>query len=328
MTDLQDQVATITRRLESLEQQNADLRAQLAGEESTRERRRFDRRGLLRLGGAAAAVGAGSVLLRPGVAGATTGAMQFGQDNDAGAASTGLTSSISDPTNPVDTLHVTNSSTGTDSANAAAIVGRMTDLASEGPAIVGVNDGLSDAIVGVVTSTDISAVGAGVVGYGIDFGGVIGVSYGGGPGVGGLPYGSGPGVSGWSSSGADGMEAINDGVAPTAGRALYSHVDDPSNSKQAVYALTVGTGNAVLGHISHASSTIAAVEGTTTGKGPGIEGISSHGYGGRFTGAVQMRLVPTGASSHPSTGSAGAFYVDSHGRLWYCYATNRWKQLA
>ncbi len=48
--------------------------------------------------------------MRPSIAGATTGAMQFGQDNDAGADATGLTSS-----NSTDTLHVTNS------ANAPAL---------------------------------------------------------------------------------------------------------------------------------------------------------------------------------------------------------------
>jgi hypothetical protein len=327
MTDLRDHVETLTRRLESLEQQNAELRDQLADDASARERRRFDRRGLLRLGGVAAAAGAGSVLLRPGVAGATTGAMQFGQDNDAGTASTGLASSISDAVNPVDTLHVTNSATGTNSANSAAIVGHMTDAANQGAAIVGINDGFGDAIVGEVNPANVldpSNFGAGVVGYGVDNGGVIGVSYGGGPGVGGLPSGSGPGVSGWSSSGADGMEAINDDT----GRALYSHIESSTNSKQAVYARTIGTGNAVLGTISHSTSSASAVKGTTSGKGAAVEGASHAGPGGKFSGSVQVLLVPSGSSTHPSSSARGVLFVDHGGRLWFCKGGTSWKQLA
>jgi hypothetical protein len=253
-----------------------------------------------------------------------TSPVNIGVDNDAGAASTGLASSISDPTNPVDTLHVTNSSTGADSANASAITGHMTDTANQGAAILGINDGLSDAIVGEVTSNDISANGSGVVGIGIDFGGVIGVSSGSGPAVGGLPFGTGPGVSGWSSSGADGMEAINDDT----GRALYSHIDSTSNSRQAVYALTIGTGNAVLGAISHSTSSASAIKGTTNGKGVGVEGASHAGYGGKFAGTVQLLLVPSSASSHPSSGTRGALFVDHGGRLWFCKGGTSWKQLA
>jgi hypothetical protein len=66
--------------------------------------RRFGRRDVLRIGSVAAAIGAGTVLLRPQAAGATTGAMQFGQNNDAGNSSTGLTS-----TNVTDTLEISNS---------------------------------------------------------------------------------------------------------------------------------------------------------------------------------------------------------------------------
>ena len=74
-------------------------RGELAGS------RRFGRRDALRVGGvAAAAIGAGTVLLRPQAAGATTGAMQFGHENDSGGDSTGLSSA-----NPGDSLHISNS---------------------------------------------------------------------------------------------------------------------------------------------------------------------------------------------------------------------------
>jgi hypothetical protein len=74
---------------------------------------RIDRRTVARLGAVAAAVGAGSVVLKPGTAAATTGAMQFGAENDAASDGTGLSSANGD-----DTLHVRNS------ANAPAISAR------------------------------------------------------------------------------------------------------------------------------------------------------------------------------------------------------------
>jgi hypothetical protein len=64
----------------------------------------IDRRTLVRLGGVGAAVGVGSVLLKPSAAAATTAALQFGAENDAGTNTTGLTSASG-----TDTLHVSNS---------------------------------------------------------------------------------------------------------------------------------------------------------------------------------------------------------------------------
>jgi hypothetical protein len=78
MPDLSAEVQALARRVAALEAENEQLCT-----EQTPKPKRFDRRGLLRLGGVAAAAGAGSVLLRPGTAGATSGAMQFGATNDA-----------------------------------------------------------------------------------------------------------------------------------------------------------------------------------------------------------------------------------------------------
>jgi hypothetical protein len=64
---------------------------------------KVDRRALLRLGAAAAALGAGSLALKPNAAAATTAGMQLGAENDAANSATGVTSS-----NGTDTLHVTN----------------------------------------------------------------------------------------------------------------------------------------------------------------------------------------------------------------------------
>ena len=103
--------------------------------------RRFGRRDVLRIGSVAAAIGAGAVVLRPQAAGATTGAMQFGQNNDSGNNSTGLTSA-----NAVDTLDVSNS------ADAPAV-----RLRSGGTALVA--EGSDGGVLGVTIGA-----GAGVLG--------------------------------------------------------------------------------------------------------------------------------------------------------------------
>ncbi len=298
MTDLAQQMEVLARRLDALEVENTELRSQLDDAPATApaESRRFGRRNLLRLGGVAAAVGAGSVLLRPGVAGATTGAMQFGAENDAGATGTGLTSS-----NATDTLHVANTSGASDSA---AITAHIAGASSNSRAIHALNDGLSDAIVGEVTSSDPAASGAGVVGLGTDFGGVVGISSGSGPGVGAIGFGgTGSPIVGWTA--------------------------DTSSTTPTIEAEQDGLGIGVYAHIESATNNLAAVRAKTLGVGAGIDASSSHGTGGKFTGSkAQIQLVPGSGSTHPSTGSKGQFYVDKFGHLWYCYATNVWKKLA
>ena len=299
MTDLTQQMETLARRLDALEVENSQLREQLDGAPAAgpSESRRFGRRNLLRLGGAAAAVGAGSVLLRPGVAGAANGGnLVMGAENDSGIGSTGLTSS-----NATDTLHVQNTSGGSGSA---AITAHIIETDSNGIALHALNDGLADAIVGEVTSTDPAASGAGVVGLGIDFGGVVGISAGAGPGVGAIGFGgTGSPIVGWTA--------------------------DTSSTAPTIEAEQDGSGIAMYAHIEKSSNALAAVRAKTIGVGAGIDASSSLGTGGKFTGKkAQIQLVPGTGSTHPSTGSKGQFYVDKYGHLWYCYATNLWKKLA
>jgi hypothetical protein len=93
-----------------------------------------------------------------------------------------------------------------------------------------------------------------------------------------------------------------------------------------------GTGQGVWGEINDSSKTQAAIIGTTEGSGPAIEGRSVRGRGGAFRGKkAQIRLIPSTATTKPSTGSRGDLFVDSSGRLWYCKtggSTTGWKQLA
>lgn len=53
------------------------------------------------------------------------------------------------------------------------------------------------------------------------------------------------------------------------------------------------------------------------------------GRGGQFHGAAaQVRLLPSKATSHPSSGQRGDLFVDTSGRLWFCRGGTTWKQIA
>ena len=61
----------------------------------------------------------------------------------------------------------------------------------------------------------------------------------------------------------------------------------------------------------------------------GVMGVSAHGRGGVFTGPVaQVRLTPSTAVTHPTSGARGDFFLDRSGRLWFCKGGTSWKQLA
>lgn len=74
----------------------------------------------------------------------------------------------------------------------------------------------------------------------------------------------------------------------------------------------------------------------TTGAGFGVVGVGGKlGRGARLSGgAAALQLLPSTAGSHPTTGKAGDFFVDSSARLWYCQKASSgnvaatWKQLA
>ena len=61
----------------------------------------------------------------------------------------------------------------------------------------------------------------------------------------------------------------------------------------------------------------------------GVYGASEKGRGGIFKGNVaQLRLVPSAATTHPSSGQIGDLFVDKSGRLWFCKGGTTWKQVA
>lgn len=57
-----------------------------------------------------------------------------------------------------------------------------------------------------------------------------------------------------------------------------------------------------------------------TGAGFGVVGVGGkNGRGGRFTGgAAALQMPPSKDATHPISGKAGDFFVDSSARLWFC----------
>jgi hypothetical protein len=132
---------------------------------------------------------------------------------------------------------------------------------------------------------------------------VVGISAGSGPGVGAIGFGgTGSPIVGWTA--------------------------DTSSAAPTIEAEQDGVGHGVFAHIEKTTNTHAAVRANTIGVGAAVDASSSLGTGGVFRGKkAQIQLVPSTASTHPSTGAKGQLYVDKSARLWYCYATNKWKQI-
>jgi hypothetical protein len=60
----------------------------------------------------------------------------------------------------------------------------------------------------------------------------------------------------------------------------------------------------------------------------GVYGSSATGRGGVFKGKkAQVRLVPSTASTHPSSGSLGDLFLDRNKRLWLCKGGTSWHLL-
>jgi hypothetical protein len=154
---------------------------------------------------------------------------------------------------------------------------------------------------------------------------------------------SGPGIDGYSGSGQGvyGSSLLGVGVF---GEALNAGTNSIKGLKQ-------NAGTAVWGDIQATLSTDGAVVGTTNGTGPGVRGVNSvdgsgvwgrsvgtgngiygesvNGRGGRFVGKkAQIRLDPSTAITHPSSGAAGDIFLDKSKRLWFCKGGTTWVKLA
>ncbi len=315
MDELVNELAGLHARLDALEAENAALRVRLEPEPAAAPSR-FDRRSLLRMGGVAAAAGAGVVLMRPASASATTGNFKFGDENDAGSDATSLDSMSDDAT-----LALTNDGNGN------TLVAEIINPDSTAAVVYASDAGTGGGLVGEVTNPTSEA--PGVTGIGIVGGGVTGFTDGSGPGVGAIAdTGTGPALLAIVSnadSNSPAVEAIHEGL----GNAVYARVVNDDNVRHAIDVDTTGSGHAVLGTITNTASTKPALRGETTGAGAGIEAKSAKGTGGKFTGkTAQIYLVPSTATTHPRSGTRGQLFVDKSGRLWFCKGSTSWKQLA
>jgi len=189
----------------------------------------------------------------------------------------------------------------TDHANAYGVHGVTSAVGSygvrgeatgnDGCGVYGTGSGESNAI-GVYGNTGQTAGGAGVVGYG-EYGMIA----------------TGTDV-GLEADGANyAVRATCSGIGATAVSATLS---DSRNKSAAVSATTSGAG--------------AAVSAAST-SGVGVSGIGVRGASFAGT-AAQWHARPGSRSTHPSSGEAGDFYVDSAHRLWFCRGRTEWVRLA
>jgi hypothetical protein len=143
-----------------------------------------------------------------------------------------------------------------------------------------------------------------------------------------------------------------DGIAMAAacsddGQAILANSFSAAATKDTVTVSNAGKGRGLYVESTNATNANGAITGVNDGTGTGVwgearaAGVGLVGYGGvkgrgaQLTSSVApLRMVPAVASSHPSTGKAGDFFVDSSARLWYCQKASSgslaatWKQLA
>ena len=73
---------------------------------------------------------------------------------------------------------------------------------------------------------------------------------------------------------------------------------------------------------------VECVHGFSNGTGAGVHGESALGRGGRFKGKkAQIRLDPSTAATHPTSGAAGDLFLDASTRLWLCKGGTSWVRL-
>jgi hypothetical protein len=153
-----------------------------------------------------------------------------------------------------------------------------------------------------------------------------------GNGVYGEATGSGTGVYAISQSGyglfAHGEQATGGHIETVSqyGAGLEVAIANTANRRGAIESTTNGGGAAVYGTTSGAGP---GVWGYATGMAPGLKGTSALGRGAVVAGKkAQLKLAPSAALTHPTSGQMGDLFVDKSGRLWFCKGATTWKQLA
>jgi hypothetical protein len=108
-------------------------------------------------------------------------------------------------------------------------------------------------------------------------------------------------------------------------RAMYAESTSTTNINGTITGVNDGHGIGVWGE-----------QRNNTGSGFGVVGVGgSLGRGARLSGgAAALQMLPSTASTHPTTGKVGDFFVDSTARLWFCQKASSgttgatWKQIA
>jgi hypothetical protein len=139
------------------------------------------------------------------------------------------------------------------------------------------------------------------------------------------------GVYGYSETGG-GEGVIGMGDTGVHGQSYFGsagmHAEGMTGPARGLVAQAHGTGQALWAQIDNVSNTKDSVRAETSGTGSGIYATSANGAGGKFAGkTANITLVPSTASSHPASGSAGQLFVDASKRLWFCKGGTDWHQL-
>jgi hypothetical protein len=174
----------------------------------------------------------------------------------------------------------------------------------------------------------LSHSGSAVYGSSLSGGGVFGVSE------------SGVGAAGSSTSGY-GMHAQSDsnmGIYTQSGSSYGVFSQGGSASLPSILGWAYGNAAGVQGY---SGPTLPAAPPNHTGvhgyadqdaTAVGVNGQSPKGRGVVASGgAAQLRLVPSSATTHPTSGAVGDLFLDKSARLWLCTTTGSpatWKQVA
>jgi hypothetical protein len=158
--------------------------------------------------------------------------------------------------------------------------------------------------------------------------------------------GQGTGVHGYSGTGSGIFGETTSGYG-VRGESLSASVGAGVYGRSADNIGVIGSADSGIGVQGSSASGDAVMGGSTSGTGvrgfstsgdgvvghstagDGVSGTGMKGRGGVFTGGrAQVRLVASGATSHPASGARGDLFVDKSGRLWFCKGGTTWRQLA
>jgi hypothetical protein len=139
-------------------------------------------------------------------------------------------------------------------------------------------------------------------------------------------------------------------VGQSSGQVVQASSTDASSTVDAVTIAYAGRSRALYAESHNATNINGTITGVNdghgiglwgeqrndTGTGFGVVGVAGKlGRGAQFTGgAAAVRMVPSTATTHPTSGRDGDFFVDSSARLWYCQKASTssvvatWRQLA